>query len=57
MGNRKILIDNPIRETLKGEFNVSYVTIRKALAGDPKTLLHVRIRERAIELGGRYGQN
>lgn len=57
MGNRKILIDNPIRETLKGEFNVSLVTIRKALAGDPKTLLHVRIRERAIELGGRYGQN
>lgn len=53
MGNRKILIDNHIRGTLIEEFSVSVVTIRKAMAGEPKTLLHVKLRERALELGGR----
>lgn len=49
-----ILVNEEIRKNLRSEFKVSDVTIRRALSGKVSTLLHVRIRDRAIALGGAY---
>jgi hypothetical protein len=52
---KKILVDESIRRRLRNIHKVSDVTIRRALSGENvTTLLHVRIRESAINLGGAY---
>ena len=52
---KKIVIDETIRRQLRESFKVSDVTIRRALSGEKvTTLLHIRIREMALSLGGIY---
>lgn len=50
---KKILVDESIRKQLREYFKVSDVTIRRALSGENvTTLLHMRIREKALDIGG-----
>jgi hypothetical protein len=52
---KKIVVDGSIRRQLREFFKVSDVTIRRALSGENvTTLLHIRIRESALNLGGVY---
>lgn len=52
---KKIVIDETIRRQLRELHKVSDVTIRRALSGENvTTLLHIRIRESALNLGGVY---
>lgn len=52
---KKILINESIRIQLREHFRVSDVTIRRALQGDNvTTFLHMRIREKALQIGGVY---
>ena len=52
---KKIVIDETIRRQLREFHKVSDVTIRRALSGENvTTLLHIRIRESAVNLGGVY---
>ncbi len=48
----KILVENGDKKELRRIFGVSYPTIRKALNGNSKSLLSVKIRKAAIERGG-----
>ena len=49
---KKILVDMEIRAELQRAFNVSKVTIISALNYRTNSALAVRIRKRAIDLGG-----
>ena len=52
---KKIVIDETSRRQLREFHKVSDVTIRRALSGENvTTLLHIRIRESALNLGGVY---
>ena len=47
-----MVVDNGTRRLLVREFNTTYYTINNALNGKSLTPKHMRIREKAIELGG-----
>ena len=49
---KQIVVDNGTRRVLVREFNTTYFTINNALNGKSLTPKHMRIREKAIELGG-----
>ena len=49
---KQIVVDNGTRRLLVREFNTTYYTINNALNGKSLTPKHMRIREKAIELGG-----
>lgn len=51
MANR-ILVNNGDKKKLKQLFGCSYPTVSSALNGKETTSLHIRIREKAIKLGG-----
>jgi|LSPZ01.1.fsa_nt_gi hypothetical protein len=48
----KILVDTEIRRQLRETFKVSEPTLISALKGTTASMLAIRIRNRAIELGG-----
>jgi hypothetical protein len=48
----EILIRHKCKKRIKSELDTSYPTIRTALAGISDTELALRIREKALELGG-----
>ena len=49
---KQIVVDNGTRRLLVREFSTTYYTINNALNGKSLTPKHMRIREKAIELGG-----
>lgn len=53
MARREILLDNGDRKKLLKMFNVTYPTVNSALKFKSKTLLAYKIREAAIQMGGR----
>jgi hypothetical protein len=48
----EILIRFKMKKRIKDELDTTYPTIRLALLGETDTKLAMRIRERALELGG-----
>jgi hypothetical protein len=48
----EILIRHKCKKRIKSELDTSYPTIRTALAGITDTELALRIRAKALELGG-----
>lgn len=48
----KILVENGDKQKLRELCNCSFATVRSALAGKETTSLHLRIREKALEMGG-----
>jgi len=53
MTKKEILLDNGDRKKLLKMFNVTYPTVSAALKYKTKTLLAHKIREAAVEMGGR----
>ena len=53
MAKKEILMNNGDRKKLRELFNVSYPTVSSALKYKSKTLLAYKIRETALEMGGR----
>lgn len=50
---KKIVVDKGVRKQIGTNVGCTQYTVRKALAGIVQTAMHVKIRELAIELGGR----
>ncbi len=48
----EILVPNGAKKKLAKDLNASNPTVRKALSGESKSLLSIKIRMAAIELGG-----
>lgn len=48
----RIIVEHGIQKKLEGIFNVSHVTVRRALRGERNNDLSKRIRKAAIENGG-----
>jgi hypothetical protein len=48
----EILIRHKVKKRIKNELDTTYPTVRLALLGETDTKLALRIREKALELGG-----
>jgi hypothetical protein len=48
----EILLKHKAKKKIKTELNTSYPSIRLALLGETDSKLALRIREKALELGG-----
>jgi hypothetical protein len=48
----EIIIRHKYKKRIKDELKTSYMTIRMALLGETDTKLSIRIREKALEMGG-----
>lgn len=48
----EILVKNNVKKQIKESIGVSYFTVRSALLGQTNTKLALKIREKALELGG-----
>ena len=49
----KIIVEHGLKKRIGEIFNVSHVTVRKALNGESSNFLAIKIRKAAIENGGK----